>query len=118
MSLPLTLSMTGFVMRAGLIVALEGEHQRAHVCLVEEESDEADESIVGRGEANKHNSAGFNILPNLTFESEVGEHEKHVLKNVGKVEKFVAEVIRKGLEDELVYPNYYTIDLPASKSRS
>ncbi len=57
----------------------------------------------------------MNILPNLTFESEVGEHEKHVLKNVGKVEKFVAEVIRKGLEDELVFPNYYTIDLPSSK---
>lgn len=93
-------------MRAGLIVALEGEHQRAHVCLVEEDQDE------GEG---KRTGAGMSILPNLTFESEVGEHEKHVLKNVGKVEKFIGEVIRKGLEDELVYPNYYTIDLPGSK---
>lgn len=111
MSLPLTLSLTGFVMRAGLIVALEGEHQRAHVCLVEEEQERE-----GEGEG-KRNTAGLNILPSLTFESEVGEHEKHVLKNVGKVEKFVGEVIRKGLEDELVYPNYYTIDLPASKGQ-
>lgn len=111
MSLPLTLSVTGFVMRAGLIVALEGEHQRAHVCLVEEEDDDA---AVGE---RKVRSPGMNILPQVTFESEVGEHEKHVLKNVGKVEKFIAEVMRKGLEDELVYPNYYTVDLP-SKGRS
>ena len=113
MSLPLTLSVTGFVMRAGLIVALEGEHQRAHVCLVEEEQDEQQDGVAG-----KRLGPGMSILPTVTFESEVGEHEKHVLKNVGKVEKFVAEVMRKGLEDELVYPNYYTIDLPASKGRS
>lgn len=128
MSLPLTLSVTGFTMRSGLIIALEGEHQRAHVCLVEEEEDENDTTFASAtaaagggaagGSSRKTNSAGMNILPQLTFESEVGEHEKHVLKNVGKVEKFIAEVIRKGLEDELVYPNYYTIDLPSSKGRS
>lgn len=113
-------------MRAGLIVALEGEHQRAHVCLVEEEDDEEDAQqestaapvgVTGTGGKNI-NSPGMNILPQVTFESEVGEHEKHVLKNVGKVEKFITEVIRKGLQDELVYPNYYTIDLPNSKGRS
>ncbi|KAJ9478372.1 Mitochondrial distribution and morphology protein 12 [Pseudozyma hubeiensis] len=124
MSLPLTLSVTGFTMRSGLIIALEGEHQRAHVCLVEEDDDAETPfaaapvaGIGGAGGAKRASSAGMNILPQLTFESEVGEHEKHVLKNVGKVEKFIAEVIRKGLEDELVYPNYYTIDLP-TKGRS
>ncbi|CBQ71765.1 related to mitochondrial inheritance component mdm12 [Sporisorium reilianum SRZ2] len=131
MSLPLTLSVTGFVMRAGLIVALEGEHQRAHVCLVEEEDDEQDAqqdsnaappaaAAVGAAAGvggKKVDSPGMNILPQVTFESEVGEHDKHVLKNVGKVEKFITEVIRKGLQDELVYPNYYTIDLPSSKGR-
>uniref|UniRef100_V5GNL2 Mitochondrial distribution and morphology protein 12 n=1 Tax=Kalmanozyma brasiliensis (strain GHG001) TaxID=1365824 RepID=V5GNL2_KALBG len=111
MSLPLTLCITGFSLTSGLIVALEGEHQRAHICLVEEDTD------VSPAEGKKV-SAGMSVLPQLTFESEVGEHEKHVLKNVGKVEKFVAEVIRKGLEDELVYPNYYTIDLPGSKGRT
>ena len=109
MSLPLTLSVTGFVMRAGVIVALEGEHQRAHVCLVAEEDEDA---AVGE---KKMASPGMSILPQVTFESEVGEHEKHVLKNVGKVEKFITEVMRKGLEDELVYPNYYTVDLPSSR---
>ncbi|SPO24732.1 related to mitochondrial inheritance component mdm12 [Ustilago trichophora] len=113
MSLPLTLSVTGFVMRAGLIIALEGEHQRAHVCLVEEEQEGEEDMNAG-----KKLSPGMNILPTVTFESEVGEHQKHVLKNVGKVEKFVVEVMRKGLEDELVYPNFYTIDLPTSKGRT
>ncbi|SNX83348.1 related to mitochondrial inheritance component mdm12 [Melanopsichium pennsylvanicum] len=113
MSLPLKLSVTGFVMRAGLIVALEGEHQRAHVCLVEEEQGEEGEEDFNGTMGKRNISPGFNILPTVTFETEVGEHEKHVLKNVGKVEKFIAEVMRKGLEDELVYPNYYTIDLPS-----
>lgn len=108
MSLPLTLRLTGFSLSSGLIIALEGEHQRAHICLVE---DDAETPADG-----KRVSAGMSILKELTFESEVGEHEKHVLKNVGKVERFVGEVIRKGLEDELVYPNYYTVDLP-SKGR-
>ncbi len=49
MSLPLTLSMTGFVMRAGLIVALEGEQQRAHVCLVEEDPEDEGEERNARG---------------------------------------------------------------------
>ncbi|PWZ00715.1 hypothetical protein BCV70DRAFT_199981 [Testicularia cyperi] len=138
MSLPLTLSVTGFVMRAGLIVALEGERRRTHICLVEDEANDdypaangvADRDADEHGHAHAHGYApgpgtagkklgpGLSILPNLTFESEVGQTDKHVLKNVGKVEKFVAEVLRKGLEDELVFPNYYTIDLPAVKASS
>ncbi|SOV04290.1 Mitochondrial distribution and morphology protein 12 [Ustilago sp. UG-2017a] len=118
MSLPLQLSATGFVMRAGLIVVLEGEQHRAHLCLVEEETDNPEEAQGGAGTGGRKQTPGQIILPQLTFESEVGEHEKHVLKNVGKVEKFIAEVIRKGLEDELVYPNYYTVDLPGGRGRS
>lgn len=129
MSLPLTLSVTGLVMKAGVIVALEGEHRRAHVCLTEDEEDTTpldspQETRPGfvypaaqaDGMRGKKQSPGNNILPSLSFESEVGQGDKHVLKNVGKVEKFIGEVLRKGLEDELVFPNYYTIDLPATKS--
>lgn len=105
-------------MRAGLIVALEGEQHRAHLCLVEEETENPEEAQGGAGTGGRKQTPGEIILPQLTFESEVGEHEKHVLKNVGKVEKFIAEVIRKGLEEELVYPNYYTVDLPGGKGRS
>ncbi|KAN0063407.1 Mitochondrial distribution and morphology protein 12 [Thecaphora frezii] len=129
MELPLTLSITGFVMRAGLIVALEGEKRRAHVCLTQEE-DDADQlppnssqpnqthahvhAHVGRNDEKEKRTKGAAILPALTFESEVGQADKHALRNVGKVERFVAELVRKAIEDELVFPNYYTIDLPQS----
>jgi distribution and morphology protein 12 len=138
MSLPLTLSVTGFVMKAGLILALEGECRRAHLCLVEEDDDEDTEEALSPPHQQpalpgfvspsqtylpeyahpraKKPTPGMSILPSLSFESEVGQHDKHVLKNVGKVEKFIGEVLRKGLEDELVFPNYYTIDLPEPRS--
>ncbi|PWN47500.1 hypothetical protein IE53DRAFT_390356 [Violaceomyces palustris] len=183
MSLPLQVSVTGFVMRAGVVLALEGEKRRAHICLTEDEEEQAVEeqgfvvdpnpvvvsaeaqrgpdvpttnqtfriasqvkspSILGgkheargltstsvqshyRGGQGFHNHSlegglaaggatkvtpGTKILPSLSFESEVGQADKHALKNVGKVEKFIAECLRKGIEDELVFPNFYTIDLP------
>ena len=55
---------------------------------------------------------GERLLPHITLESSVGQADKHVLKNVGKVEKFLIELIRKAVEDELVWPNFYTIALP------
>ncbi|EPQ26604.1 uncharacterized protein PFL1_05925 [Pseudozyma flocculosa PF-1] len=152
MSLPLQLSVTGFVMRCGLILSIEGEKRRVHVCLLEPDEEEeeeqgdegdgvVDEMVPGDGGAGWRRrttytvprpvipaagagagagagikttppSAGTRILPSLSFESEVGQPDKHALKNVGKVEKFIAEVLRKAIEDELVFPNYYTIDLP------
>ncbi|CAD6889783.1 unnamed protein product [Tilletia controversa] len=54
---------------------------------------------------------GARLLPSLTFESSVGEEDKHVLKNVGKVEKFVQDMIRKVIEDQLLFPKFKTVDL-------
>ncbi|KDN52632.1 hypothetical protein K437DRAFT_272333 [Tilletiaria anomala UBC 951] len=54
---------------------------------------------------------GARLLPFMTFESSVGEEAKHVLRNVGKVEKFIGELVRKVIEDELAFPNYYTVEL-------
>ncbi|KAM0754801.1 hypothetical protein T439DRAFT_377227 [Meredithblackwellia eburnea MCA 4105] len=54
-------------------------------------------------------SAGSCLLTGAVVESEVGQAEKHVLKNVGKVEKFVLDVARSSLESELVFPNFQTI---------
>lgn len=59
-------------------------------------------------------TVGERLLPHVTLESSVGQVDKHVLRNVGKVEKFIVEVLRKAVEDELVWPNFYTIALPAS----
>ncbi len=54
---------------------------------------------------------GQRILPSLQIESEIGHADAHVLRNVGKVEKFITDVVRKTLVDELVFPNYHTIAL-------
>ena len=54
---------------------------------------------------------GTRLLPAIYIESEIGQADKHVLKNVTRVEKFITDVIRKTIEDELVFPNFHTIIL-------
>lgn len=50
------------------------------------------------------------IFEEIKVESEIGQKEsgKQVLKNVGKVEKFVLEQVRRIFEDEFVYPSFWT----------
>ena len=57
-------------------------------------------------EANDNNS----LLRALRIESEIGQGEngKQVLKNVGKVERFVLEQVRRVFEEELVFPSHWT----------
>lgn len=46
-------------------------------------------------------TVGERLLPRITLESSVGQADKHVLRNVGRVEKFLVELIRKAVEDEV-----------------
>ncbi|KAL1986455.1 hypothetical protein VTN96DRAFT_6375 [Rasamsonia emersonii] len=50
------------------------------------------------------------LLQHIRVESEIGRKEngKQVLKNVGKVERFVLDQVRRIFEDEFVYPSYWT----------
>ena len=50
------------------------------------------------------------LLREIRVESEIGRQEdgKVVLKNVGKVEKFVLEQVRRIFEDEFVWPSFWT----------
>ncbi|KAJ9124927.1 hypothetical protein QFC24_002856 [Naganishia onofrii] len=52
---------------------------------------------------------GQRLLPALQIESEIGHADVHVLRNVGKVENFILDLVRKTLVDELVFPNYHTV---------
>jgi distribution and morphology protein 12 len=52
---------------------------------------------------------GQRLLPSIFIESEIGQTDKHVLKNVTRVERFIQDVVRKTLEEELVFPNYHTV---------
>ncbi|GAA5827735.1 hypothetical protein JCM3770_000541 [Rhodotorula araucariae] len=101
MSLPLALTLTGLALDATLVVAFEGGRRRVHLSLL-------DPADPGNGAAGR-TTPGARVLRAAHVESEVGQADKHVLRNVGKVEKFVLDVARQTLENELVFPNFQTI---------
>ena len=51
------------------------------------------------------------ILKNMNIESEIGDRDRQVLKNLGKIERFVCEQLRMLLMEWFVFPNCYYLDL-------
>ena len=90
--------------------------KRAHVCFLSPEDAAAfvDDPIASESPDSDSNSArdnGFGgLLEEIRVESEIGEKDsgKQVLKNVGKVEKFILEQVRRIFEEEFVYPSFWT----------
>ncbi|WRT65072.1 uncharacterized protein IL334_002014 [Kwoniella shivajii] len=136
MSLPLKLSITGFTLQGEIILAYSGEKNRLHITILDDDNQSQSQSQsqsqqssngshqnqgTGMGMGMGYNSRSSNedkklpigqrLLPNLQIESEIGHSDAHVLRNVGKVERFIVDVIRKTLVDELVFPNFHTIAL-------
>lgn len=87
MSLPLNLKITGLAFEGLLVVAYEGDKKRLHVSVL-------DEANPSRAKVVK----GENLLKHAFVESEVGQADKLVLKDVAKVEQFVLEMARKALQ--------------------
>ncbi|KAI5950144.1 hypothetical protein KGF54_005292 [Candida jiufengensis] len=58
-----------------------------------------------------NNKERIDILKKIRIESEIGEVENNVLRNVGKVEKFLMEQLRNILRDEIAWPSWICIDL-------
>lgn len=93
--------------------AAEAESQRmkVHFCFLGREDaramvgEDGDEGGGGEGEEGLGG-----LLREIRVESEIGRQEggKQVLKNVGKVEKFVLEQVRRIFEDEFVWPSFWT----------
>ncbi|KDR73694.1 hypothetical protein GALMADRAFT_72361 [Galerina marginata CBS 339.88] len=96
MSLPIKLSVTGLVFNGEVAIAYEGERKRVHLCILDD--------LDPYGPA-----VGQRLLPSIYIESEIGQADKHVLKNVTRVERFIQDVIRKTIEEELVFPNFHTL---------
>ncbi|RDX56344.1 hypothetical protein OH76DRAFT_1451494 [Lentinus brumalis] len=135
MSLPIKLSVTGLLFNGEVVVAYEGERKRVHLCIVDELDpygplgcdrpkrdtpssagtpvEAEDEAPGGNGgaRAGKPLPIGQRLLPTIYIESEIGQADKHVLKNVTRVERFIQDVIRKTIEEELVFPNFQTFVL-------
>ncbi|VDB82869.1 unnamed protein product [Peniophora sp. CBMAI 1063] len=125
MSLPIKLSVTGLDFNGELAVAYEGARRRVHLCILDGADpygpaarrdsgsatpEEGDSPVEEEPEA-RSRPVGQRLLPNIFIESELGQADKHVLKNVTRVERFIQDVIRKTVEEELVFPNYHTVVL-------
>ena len=78
-----------------------------------EEAGEVD-GAGGRGTKHKlgkeDNKGLGGLLREIRVETEIGKQEngKQVLKNVGKVEKFILEQVRRIFEEEFVWPSFWT----------
>ncbi|RPB22771.1 hypothetical protein L211DRAFT_787916 [Terfezia boudieri ATCC MYA-4762] len=104
-SLPVRLVVTGMAFDGVACVAWIG--RRLHFCFLEEEATEdlpANFSTTGVPEFQG------GMLKEIKVESEIGEKGKgkQVLKNVGKVERFVLEQVRRIFEEEFVFPSTWT----------
>lgn len=123
MSLPIKLSVTGLVFAGEVAVAYEGSRGRVHLCVLDDldpygpacrrpgsqisTPPDIDDDSGKRDE--KPLPVGQRLLPSILIESEIGQADKHVLKNVTRVERFIQDVIRKTVEEELVFPNFHTL---------
>ncbi|TID26901.1 mitochondrial distribution and morphology protein 12 [Venturia nashicola] len=111
--IPLKLNITG--LRFDGVAILAYIKKRAHVCFLSPEHAEAfagsdaDPAEETEDSSPPQGKMG-GLLEEIKVESEIGQKEpgKQVLKNVGKVEKFILEQVRRIFEDEFVYPSYWT----------
>ncbi|KAH7138546.1 hypothetical protein B0J11DRAFT_546286 [Dendryphion nanum] len=123
--IPLKLNITGLTFDGVAILAYI--KKRAHFCFLAPEDADA---LVGSetnldslqsdpqtpGRQNQSQSQSLQrpriggLLEHIKVESEIGEggSGRQVLKNVGKVESFVLEQVRRIFEDEFVYPSFWT----------
>ena len=117
--IPLKLNITGLTFDGVAILAYI--KRRAHFCFLSPE--DADALIGGetnleslQGEAQRQDRQPAprlrvgGLLEHIKVESEIGGRADggQVLKNVGKVESFVLEQVRRIFEDEFVYPSFWT----------
>jgi mitochondrial distribution and morphology protein 12 len=107
--IPLKLNVTGLSFDGvGLVANIR---KRVHFCFLSPEDalaavgkdDDSDEDGDKRGRMG-------GLLQEIQVESEIGGREgsKQSLKNVGKVERFVLEQVRRIFEEEFVYPSFWT----------
>ncbi|KAL9608871.1 MAG: hypothetical protein Q9167_006320 [Letrouitia subvulpina] len=112
--IPLKLNITGLSFDGVAIIAYL--RKRAHFAFLGPEDARTlvgSESRGDDGEGSGVSEAATNLgglLREIQVESEIGKKDggKQVLKNVGKVEKFVLEQVRRIFEEEFVWPSFWT----------
>jgi mitochondrial distribution and morphology protein 12 len=108
--IPVKLNITGLSFDGVAVVAYI--RKRAHFCFLSPEDAVA---AIGAEDGDEHGGGAGGLkmgglLQEIKVESEIGQREngKQSLKNVGKMEKFVLEQVRRIFEDEFVYPSFWT----------
>ncbi|KAJ5247111.1 hypothetical protein N7468_002094 [Penicillium chermesinum] len=118
--LPLKLNVTGITFDGVAVVAYI--RKRVHFCFLSPEDADAllgseaqdqgsrNPSDDGRSRSGSDQKRQGGLLQEIRVESEIGRKEegKQMLKNVGKVERFVLAQVRRIFEEELVYPSFWT----------
>ncbi|KAK2594332.1 Mitochondrial distribution and morphology protein 12 [Conoideocrella luteorostrata] len=116
--IPLKLNITGLSFDG--VGVLAKIRKRVHFCFLspedalaavgtgDEENTNGDEDNNSSGRKGTGRFGG--LLQEIKVESEIGERDggKQSLKNVGKVERFVLEQVRRIFEEEFVYPSFWT----------
>ncbi len=110
--IPVRLSITGLSFDG--VGVLANIRKKVHFCFLSPEDALAavGDDEVGAEEAGVRGHTGKlgGLLQEIRVESEIGQREggKQSLKNVGKVERFVLEQVRRIFEEEFVYPSFWT----------
>ena len=110
--IPLKLNVTGVAFDGVALLAYL--KKRAHFCFLGQQDAEilvgAENALDGPVKKRDPTDKIGSLLREIRVETEIGQKDggKQVLKNVGKVEKFVLEQVRRIFEDECVYPSFWT----------
>lgn len=112
--IPLKLSITGVSFDGVAVLAYI--KKKMHFCFLDPQ--DADiltntsfvSADVEESSPSKRTSKLGSLLKEIHVETEIGRQEsgKQVLKNVGKVERFVLEQVRRIFEEEFVFPSFWT----------
>jgi mitochondrial distribution and morphology protein 12 len=106
--IPVKLNITGFSFDGVAVLAYI--RKRVHFCFLSPDDALTAISPEGTDGGTRGGLKMGGLLQEIKVESEIGQREngKQSLRNVGKVEKFVLEQVRRIFEDEFVYPSHWT----------
>lgn len=119
-TLPIKLHITGFEIHSLICIAyLQDAVYFSFLCDVSDDS-QADYFNGAHMESGgnfveyvsgTNNKERIDIIKKVKIESEIGEVETNVLRNVGKVEKFLVEKIRSIIREETAWPSWLCFDM-------
>lgn len=124
-SLPIKLRITDLVIHSIAVIAYIDK--AVYISFLCDINDQVSDYFTSRNvsETSNHNSGGnfvdyvtgsnsqerIDIIKKVRIESEIGGDDHNVLRNVGKVEKFLTDRLRGIIRDEIAWPSWICLDL-------